>query len=315
MGKNERIAAVVVSYNRKELLIKCIDALLSQSYQLNKIIIVDNASNNDVVDYLRIIRKNDIFKIIFNKKNIGGAGGFKVGISAAVEDNYDLIWTLDDDAIPDYNALEELINFKNNEYNQFNKLIVSSNVTDVRGIKQKKHSGNFSKKFLIQKDLKKINNKMNSIKVDYSSFVGLLIPKIAVEKYGLPRDDFFIWHDDLEYCLRLNFTYDIYCVLTSNIVHYDNLNENIKTINKYDKKNSWKLYYGIRNIILIGMQHGNKFSVPCYFLTIFLIKNLHVLFFGKNKLFCIKLMWKGLIDGITKKTGMRVDPIKLNTYT
>ena len=47
-----KVNAVVVTYNRLELLKLCIEKLLKQTYKLNKIIIVDNHSDDGTVDFL-----------------------------------------------------------------------------------------------------------------------------------------------------------------------------------------------------------------------------------------------------------------------
>ena len=41
-----KIVAVVVTYNRKELLLECIQAILNQTYKLEKVIVIDNNSND-----------------------------------------------------------------------------------------------------------------------------------------------------------------------------------------------------------------------------------------------------------------------------
>ena len=46
MGKINQIVAVVVTYNRKQLLLECLTAILSQSMPVHKLIIIDNASTD-----------------------------------------------------------------------------------------------------------------------------------------------------------------------------------------------------------------------------------------------------------------------------
>ncbi|HBD0327239.1 TPA: glycosyltransferase, partial [Escherichia coli] len=43
---NKEVIAVIVTYNRKALLLKVIDAVINQSYPLKKILIIDNNSTD-----------------------------------------------------------------------------------------------------------------------------------------------------------------------------------------------------------------------------------------------------------------------------
>lgn len=44
--KKPRVHAVVVTYNRKKLLEECVNAVLKQSYPVDKLIIIDNNSTD-----------------------------------------------------------------------------------------------------------------------------------------------------------------------------------------------------------------------------------------------------------------------------
>ena len=106
---NNRMVAIVVTYNRKELLTKVIDALLNQTLPCD-ILIVDNASTDGTENLLsssNIFSKNR-FNYICLSQNIGGAGGFSRGLKIAMETGWNWFWLMDDDAIPDKNALKYL---------------------------------------------------------------------------------------------------------------------------------------------------------------------------------------------------------------
>ena len=76
------ICAVVVTYNRKELLLRCLQALEQQSYSLEHIVIVDNASTDGTVDFLEQqgYLENPKVTLLSLLENQGGAGGFHAGI-------------------------------------------------------------------------------------------------------------------------------------------------------------------------------------------------------------------------------------------
>lgn len=105
MLKND-IVAVVVTYNRKVLLNKCIKSLKAQTYPLD-ILIIDNASTDGTADMF----KKDMERTIYYNTgaNIGGAGGFNVGIKIAAKLGYNYYWLMDDDTIPQIDSLEKLV--------------------------------------------------------------------------------------------------------------------------------------------------------------------------------------------------------------
>ena len=49
---NPGVTAVVVTYNRKDLLIECLEAIQSQSYPVSSILLIDNASTDGTHDAL-----------------------------------------------------------------------------------------------------------------------------------------------------------------------------------------------------------------------------------------------------------------------
>ena len=101
------IVAVVVTYNRKEKLINCIEALLAQKGGAPDILVVDNASTDGTPEAIAgYIEAGDV--IYYNTgRNLGGAGGFEHGAREAVEMGYKYAWLMDDDCVPEKKALLE----------------------------------------------------------------------------------------------------------------------------------------------------------------------------------------------------------------
>ncbi len=101
-----RVVAVVVTWNRRDLLEESIDALRGQTHRPAAIVVVDNASTDETGDYLSTQADLDVVRL---EKNTGGAGGFAVGIEQALTHGPDLLWLLDDDTVPSPSAAEELV--------------------------------------------------------------------------------------------------------------------------------------------------------------------------------------------------------------
>ena len=115
-----RVTAVVVTYNRKELLVECLQALLAQTVfdtgagcEL-EILVVDNASTDGTASSLSpLLEREPRIHYMLLEENLGGAGGFCAGMKRAVEEGCDYVWIMDDDTIPKPQALEKLLEVVN----------------------------------------------------------------------------------------------------------------------------------------------------------------------------------------------------------
>ncbi len=131
----EKIAAVVVTYNRRDLLGQCLDSLLGQSRPLDALYIIDNHSTDGTYDALRhrnliapvepsdagpveAIRRVPVpgapgrdleVHYLRMPENTGGAGGFHEGVKRAVAAGFDWLWLMDDDLWTAADALEVLL--------------------------------------------------------------------------------------------------------------------------------------------------------------------------------------------------------------
>ena len=109
--KQVAVNAVIVTFNRKELLERCIQAILNQTYSVKNIVIIDNASTDGTDKLLKELDYLDNEKILYRRlsTNIGGAGGFHEGMKFAHSLRQDWCWIMDDDVIPATDCLEELV--------------------------------------------------------------------------------------------------------------------------------------------------------------------------------------------------------------
>ena len=105
------IVAVIVTYNRKELLKESIDALLNQEKNKCDILVIDNNSNDGTYDFISKYEKTGKIVYMNTGSNLGGAGGFNFGLRKACELGYDYVWIMDDDCIVHKDSLEKLLQF------------------------------------------------------------------------------------------------------------------------------------------------------------------------------------------------------------
>ena len=206
-----RVAAVVVTYNRKECLLRCISALRSQQGAVTDILVVDNASTDGTADALSELVESGVIRYRNTGENIGGAGGFNVGMRWAVELGYDRLWVMDDDCIPDPDALAALVAADRR---------LGGDYGFLSGIAYWKDGSpclmNVQKTDLWHK-LEDYTSPL--VPVVMATFVSAFIPADRVREIGLPIREFFIWSDDLEYTRRLSRRYPCYAVNGCRVLH------------------------------------------------------------------------------------------------
>jgi len=109
--QKSRVVAVVLTHNRKKLLLRVLDGLFRQSHSLEKIIIIDSLSTDGTYETLQkegVISRSDV-QYIWLDENKGPSGGFAEGIDYAMKEGCEWVWILDDDISPQEDCLEFLL--------------------------------------------------------------------------------------------------------------------------------------------------------------------------------------------------------------
>ncbi|MEV6771055.1 glycosyltransferase family 2 protein [Nocardia sp. NPDC051030] len=98
-GDDARIVAIVVTHKRREMLAESLKVLCSQSRPIDHLIVVDNANEAEVGE---LVRQQPIeTTYLGSEHNLGGAGGFALGMLHALTMGADWVWLADDDGRPE----------------------------------------------------------------------------------------------------------------------------------------------------------------------------------------------------------------------
>lgn len=247
----ERIACVIVTFNRKQLLKRCLDAVALQTRKPECVYILDNASTdgtNDAVKvwgYYNIIKDAINFKYILNSKNEGGAGGFYHGMKYAMEDEeYDALWVMDDDGEPEKECLKNLVAYLGS-HDYIAPIVLSD---------EDHNTCSFVPDTNYEKFKERANQ--NGIVEDWASpFNGILYSSKLIRKIGFPKKEMFIWGDEVNYHLRAKKA-GTSPITIVDAIHYHPINRIIGVCDERTKKvaiilgdKDWKLYCAIRNQI------------------------------------------------------------------
>lgn len=193
-----RVVAVVVAYNRRELLLECLGALQSQSRPLDAIVVVDNASEDGSAAAVSAQFTNvDLVRL---PVNTGGAGGFAVGIDRAINARQaDFVWVMDDDTIPSSTALAALLDV--HAASREAPAILASRVVWTDGVDHPMNTPR--RKPFASSSERRDAEAVGAIPVRSASFVSILVAASAVKADGPPIAEYFIWNDDFEFTARI----------------------------------------------------------------------------------------------------------------
>lgn len=289
----KKICAVVVTCNRKKLLKENLNSLINQTYKDFDILLIDNASTDGTKEYIKDEIENKTIKVkyINTEANLGGAGGFNIGVKEALKQGYDFAWLMDDDTIPTKTALESLVNKSKILNNQFSFLSSLCKWTD--GSICEMNRQNITRKVL--DNIEKIND--NLVYIEKATFVSFFVKLKLVKKVGLPISDFFIYADDWEYSLRLLKEENAYLDCDSIVIHKMKENKSAE-ITKIPKDRVNRIYYDFRNTFYIRRKYMGAKKVILFFIE-YICLELKIIFKAKNSR--IKRIWyltKGFITGM-----------------
>ncbi|MCK4781685.1 glycosyltransferase family 2 protein [Candidatus Parcubacteria bacterium] len=186
------ISIIIVNYNGKKWLKKCLDSLFSQTYKNFEIVFVDNDSSDDSVDF---IKKNyPKVRIVQSDRNLGFAGGNNLGIS---ESKGDIILLLSNDTWVENDFLKNILSYF--EEHNF----------DVVGVLQSEYE---RKEIKIRNSCSRIDPTGASVVLpkkdneEHFSACGccLLFKKNLYEKTRGLDGRFFMYFEETDWCWRLH---------------------------------------------------------------------------------------------------------------
>ena len=263
-----KVVAVVVTYNRLQLLQRVVEVLRNQSCKLDKILVVDNGSTDGTKEWL----DEQAGLTVIHQENVGGSGGFYRGIQEASQIDCDWIWCMDDDVFPREDCLETLLTVAA-EHEQAGILCphrLMSGKTFVGEAKSLNLSNPFADMHNNMLSAAEVENNDVST-IEGMAFEGPLIRKKVVEKIGLPNKELFILYDDTDYSYRAVLAG--YRVLVVKDALMDKYDFQSKTSYREEKmKNKWKLAYHIRNTAYFGHRYGKNFWVRHFAALPFLLQ-------------------------------------------
>jgi GT2 family glycosyltransferase len=294
-----KIIAVVVTYNRLELLKHGIECLRRQK-RLTEIIVVDNGATDGTHEWLDAQEGLHVI----HQENVGGSGGFYTGIDAAYKQGADWIWCMDDDVFPREDCLENLL------ANIGDAAILSPRrIMDGKVFTHEFCHYDFANPLASMHGKKLRGDETENTEIVGADFEGPFISRRVVEKIGLPNRELFIFCDDTDYCLRAHLAgFKLRYVPTAIMDKHKFFSEDTWTTRNQKKK--WKRYYQVRNEAYLNHHYGRNWGVKHlrsfigvvgYWVPAVLSMPFTKAWQWKD----LQTLWQAYKDGINEKLGKR----------
>jgi rhamnopyranosyl-N-acetylglucosaminyl-diphospho-decaprenol beta-1,3/1,4-galactofuranosyltransferase len=275
--KPERIAAVVVTFNRKQLLGECVDSLLGQTHPFDALYVIDNNSTDGTYESLlerqwispiehREDRPQETVRSIHPPRwsaplevhyvhipeNTGGANGFVEAMRWPAAAGFDWLWLMDDDVLVAPDALEALLRAKSRLERSahapfvLNCLVLARDHADPDALafplRELSASGSPRMGRFHWRLSEVCDRVRDGLYLWICPFNGTFLPARVVAEVGLPRAEFYMQGAEIDWQFRAAKTFALYTVIESRVFH-PRLRLGVV---------DWKYYYLIRNMFVVN---------------------------------------------------------------
>jgi len=299
-NKHPKVTTIILNWNGKEDTIECLESLKHITYPNYEILLVDNGSTDGSVESFR--ERYPGMEIIENGENLGFAEGNNVGIRRAMDEGADYVLLLNNDMIIDKKILSEFVK-------------IADNNPQVGVITPKVYS--YYDQNTIQFTWAKINlwtgrmvvNGANRLdvgqfeqvkEVDYGHGGCSLIKREVIEIVGLLDTEFFLYHEDMDYWIRVRSKgYKIIYTPLAKVWHKGG---------STSRKSGLYYYYSVRSLFLFMGKHATSPQLVSFILWFFCFEfwiiTRYRLIHKQNKE--LLSTYRGIIDGIFKLVKHRL---------
>lgn len=259
------LSIIIPSFNTKELLKQCLRSIYNLQFTINnyEIIVVDNGSTDNSVEYLKKISDGEKIQAILLDQNWGFAGAVNRGIKKA---RGRFLLLLNSDTQVQKETLKKAIEFAQ----KHPQAIIGLQLVNLDGSIQPSVyrfpsiEGAIKEFWLGKKDSyqKYYPKSQKAIKVDAITGAAMLIPKKVIKKIGLFDEKYFFYFEDLDYCRRAKkMGIEVYYLPSARVFHYHGATGKempeithqwlVESSKKY---NGLAKYYSLTSIIWLGQK-------------------------------------------------------------
>jgi len=196
------VSIVVLNYNGKEMLERCVSSLINQTYPNFEIIFVDNSSTDGSVEFIKQkYGANPKLKIVVNDRNYGPVEGNNIGARLATGE---YIVFLNNDTETERNCLSRLVNVLESDITigaAGCKQLLMEDPKRLQGIGSFVDIYGFS--YLEGEGEKDVGQYDRTIEIFSGGTTALIVRKEVLSKVGFLDSKFVYGLDDVDLCWRI----------------------------------------------------------------------------------------------------------------
>jgi len=292
---NPNLWVVIPTYNRSNDLLACLGSLVSARINLEQVVIVDNHSQDETVSMVRA--KHPKTHLISLNENLGATGAANIGFDFALERGADYVLRQDSDTIVDENFIEPLLVVGESDptIGVISPKIYYFDPPDeiwYAGVDSQPLIFGTTNEHRHEKDRPENSQQRE---VDYIWAASMLIKSEVLRKTGGFDTDFFVYHEEINFCERVKqLGYKLIYIPKSYVWHKVGSSAN----------NAWTAYHWNRSKMLLYRKHARNVIHLCFLVCYAYVYTIWSALFAKTKAgnrgpFNSAL--KGLMRGLTKK--------------
>jgi GT2 family glycosyltransferase len=252
------IGHVVLNWNNRKDLDECLSNLrsLADSYT-HRVYVVDQGSTDGSVELVK--ERFPEVRLLCNPSNVGHSEGNNQGMEAALADGADYVFFQDNDTILEPGMFTQLVPFLEGrpEVGAVAPLVLRHDRPDMvwcngGGIQWRDFSH-----IHIDEDRPAEQIEPTPVTCDFLSSCGFLVGSRTLEQVGPWNRQFFLYHNDVEYCLRIRrLGLDVVSLPSARMWHKVS-----STVRPYSPM---MIYYKGRNKWLLMKEYGERTSFAAF---------------------------------------------------
>jgi rhamnosyltransferase len=281
------VCAVIVTFNPQRQDLEHMSAVRSQ---VDGLVIVDNGSTPEELEFLRISSSKEPFTLIENGENLGIAAALNVGVRWAKSNGFEWVVLLDQDSTVAEKFIEHMLSDFNQEAEERNLLQIVPRYRDPETGEERKYP------------LHKDGGPLLTITS------GSMFPAYAFDRCGYFQESLFVYCVDDEFSLRIrSLGYSISESKNAVLFHQSGTPSRHRFLGKSFTTNNYRptsRYYFFRNKVWMLRTYGARYPellLPS--LKEFVVIPMKIILAEENAWSKVKMSLRGLLDGILGKTG------------
>ncbi len=263
MENKKKVFVIIVNWNGWKDTLVCLASMekVSQRYAEVTVVVVDNGSTNESVEVIR--KKFPKITLLESGKNLGFTGGNNFGIRFAIQHGADFVWLLNNDTFVQRDVLSMMKVFKDESVGICGSKIYFAAGHEFHHDRYKEaergkvfwYAGglvDWANMYASHRGVDEVDHGQydKTVSTPFITGCSMMIKREVIEKVGVLDNRYYLYLEDLDYCLRAkNAGYKL-MYAPSSVLWHVNAGSSARPGNPLHE------YYFTRNRLLLGFRYA-----------------------------------------------------------